>query len=149
MATAMAQTGATLPDGRFNNRYASNNMKSPDLECILEKLRPFQREAFDFATTGKSYRRQWQNDDRPNLDPNLVGKGRILLADEMGELRRLVYSKFRRKRYQMYSSLSLDERDPRLGKDCHFACHNDKLHGRMATAYSMPSQFKTHMASRD
>jgi hypothetical protein len=124
MATAMAQTGATLPDGRFNNRYASNNMKSPDLECILEKLRPFQREAFDFATTGKSYRRQWQNDERPNLDPNLVGKGRIL-------------------------PLSLDERDPRLGKDCHFACHNDKLHGRMATAYSMPSQFKTHMASRD
>ena len=58
---------------------------SPDLQCILEKLRPFQREAFDFATTGMSYRRQWQNDKRPKLDPNLVGKGRILLADEMGK----------------------------------------------------------------
>jgi SWI/SNF-related matrix-associated actin-dependent regulator 1 of chromatin subfamily A len=68
----------------------NNNNMSRDLECILSKLRPFQREAFDFATAGKTSNRQW-NDDTPHkqknavqLDPNLLGKGRILLADEMG-----------------------------------------------------------------
>lgn len=65
------------------------NNTSPDLQCILKKLRPFQREAFDFATRGASFRRQWsaseQNDNKkPKLDPHLIGKGRILLADEMG-----------------------------------------------------------------
>jgi SNF2 family DNA or RNA helicase len=62
---------------------------SSALERILEKLRPFQREAFEFATKGTTYSRQWASDDarKPQtepLDQNLIGKGRILLADEMG-----------------------------------------------------------------
>lgn len=70
---------------------------SSALEHILEKLRPFQREAFDFATKGTTYSRQWASDDddddadydsqKPQtkpLDQDLIGKGRILLADEMG-----------------------------------------------------------------
>lgn len=67
---------------------------SPNLQCILGKLRPFQREAFDFAVHGKSYPRQFANDNENDkkrydetsvaIDPTLIGKGRILLADEMG-----------------------------------------------------------------
>jgi SNF2 family DNA or RNA helicase len=67
---------------------------SSALEHILEKLRPFQREAFDFATKGTTYRRQWESDDVSRTgkhqtesvdeNSNLIGKGRILLADEMG-----------------------------------------------------------------
>jgi hypothetical protein len=59
---------------------------------ILPKLRPFQREAFDFATKGTLYARQLANhptEQRNNnavlsFDRSLLGKGRILLADEMG-----------------------------------------------------------------
>jgi hypothetical protein len=64
-------------------------------EDIMSMLRPFQREAVDFATQGKLYQRQFSNNDDSNksadtkennisYDPNLLGKGRILLADEMG-----------------------------------------------------------------
>ena len=62
---------------------------SSALDHVLEKLRPFQRETFDFATKGTTYSRQWASDDaqKPQtkpLDQDLIGKGRILLADEMG-----------------------------------------------------------------
>lgn len=53
---------------------------------ILSKLRPFQREAVDFATKGTKYERQFRSKltkDTP-LESELIGKGRILLADEMG-----------------------------------------------------------------
>jgi hypothetical protein len=64
-------------------------------EDIMSMLRPFQREAVDFATQGKLHQRQFSNNDDSNksavtkdnnisYDPNLLGKGRILLADEMG-----------------------------------------------------------------
>jgi SWI/SNF-related matrix-associated actin-dependent regulator of chromatin subfamily A-like protein 1 len=59
-------------------------------EQIYPKLRPFQVEALEFATTGKLYHRQWseaasgKNDATSFFDPSLLGKGRILLADEMG-----------------------------------------------------------------
>ena len=66
----------------------------PTLESsILPKLRPFQREAFEFAVRGKIYDRQLNDDSAQNQqygtagasrDPSLLGKGRILLADEMG-----------------------------------------------------------------
>lgn len=59
---------------------------------VLPKLRPFQREALEFAVNGKRYDRQVSpstaasNTKTPNaqFDPSLLGKGRILLADEMG-----------------------------------------------------------------
>lgn len=89
--------------------------QSPLLQNILKKLRPFQLEAFDFATKGITYNRQWGegeastnvsdgSDESTNnarikskarstttqnksfkfdYDPALLGKGRILLADEM------------------------------------------------------------------
>jgi hypothetical protein len=99
--------------------------ESPLLQNILQKLRPFQLEAFDFATKGSTYNRQWgegeasnndsdgrnhkshnkdrnkskarptttttnnnnynnyNNSCRFEYDPALLGKGRILLADEM------------------------------------------------------------------
>ena len=78
--------------------------KSPTslFEDILPKLRPFQREALEFATKGTPYRRFHKNnqgskereagqknnkDETKNCsfeEPSLLGKGRILLADEMG-----------------------------------------------------------------
>ncbi|CAB9499376.1 annealing helicase and endonuclease ZRANB3 [Seminavis robusta] len=65
---------------------SDNNKKtliSTELQGLLSKLRPFQREAYEFATLGKvSSRLQPSSDFRH--DPDLLGKGRILLADEMG-----------------------------------------------------------------
>ena len=65
---------------------ASRSEPPDDLSCILKKLRPFQREAFDFATKGTTYSRQWADESKDNklLDTSLLGKGRILLCDEMG-----------------------------------------------------------------
>ena len=61
------------------------------LEQVLPKLRPFQREAFEFATRGEKYERQFSSEEAAAsvdfgdvTDPSLLGKGRILLADEMG-----------------------------------------------------------------
>lgn len=88
-------------------------MDNPHLEPLLQKLRPFQREAYDFATKGSVYSRQWardvgasssarkgnkrkreakdqpindsdNDDDNFEFDDQYLGKGRILLADEMG-----------------------------------------------------------------
>lgn len=55
---------------------------SSDLQCILEKLRPFQREAFDFATGARNRNdvQLLRNDFTQQQQPH----GRILLADEMG-----------------------------------------------------------------
>jgi hypothetical protein len=58
-----------------------NNKMRDDL---LLKLRPFQREAYEFATQGKITPRQC-NDGKPDdlqYDSALLGKGRILLAGE-------------------------------------------------------------------
>lgn len=54
----------TLIDNTTNEDYNDN----VELSTLLDKLRPFQREGFDFATQG--------------LKEN-NGGGRILLADEM------------------------------------------------------------------
>lgn len=67
------------------------------LDQVLPKLRPFQREALEFATEGKLYKRQCADEDTTSstgaslssaacttTDESLLGKGRILLADEMG-----------------------------------------------------------------
>jgi hypothetical protein len=52
---------------------------------LLSKLRPFQREAYEFATQGKISPRMRQSSDASlHYDPELMGTGRILLADEMG-----------------------------------------------------------------
>jgi SWI/SNF-related matrix-associated actin-dependent regulator of chromatin subfamily A-like protein 1 len=92
---------------------SSASSSSSLLGQVWPKLRVFQREAFEFATQGKRYDRQWSSaaaDDLSSsssspssplpgakiiqnpyamggsdyLDPSLVGQGRILLADEMG-----------------------------------------------------------------
>ena len=75
------------------------------LQTLLTKLRPFQREAFEFATQGIIPKREctsWHkssssasssstkkkkessNNDSFRFDRSVLGKGRILLADEMG-----------------------------------------------------------------
>ena len=91
---------------------SSTALNNPLLEEIQPKLRPFQREAFDFATKGTFYTRQFHEAQKPklssgsrrasssksrtethqtstttieaSLDRSCLGKGRILLADEMG-----------------------------------------------------------------
>lgn len=61
-----------------------------ELKQLLPKLRPFQREAYEFATQGKVSPRlsgpqqKGQNEGRFDYDPERLGKGRILLCDEMG-----------------------------------------------------------------
>jgi SNF2 family DNA or RNA helicase len=66
---------------------------SPELERLLKMLRPFQREAYEFATKGIVSTRQFSsganNKQRKTnfpviYDPKLMGNGRLLLADEMG-----------------------------------------------------------------
>jgi len=79
------------------------------LDQVLPKLRPFQREAFEFATKGEKYARQLNSKPmstasgsptenkskasssssttaslKTHDDSSLQGKGRLLLADEMG-----------------------------------------------------------------
>ena len=83
-----------------------NSRKTEALSQLLTKLRPFQREAYDFATQGIVNSRQYNTtttttaatiDDKGKkstgpssslssiyYDEELHGKGRILLADEMG-----------------------------------------------------------------
>lgn len=62
------------------------------LEQVKPKLRPFQREALEFATKGKRYGRQLSKESLKSsnktaevvVDRSVLGTGRILLADEMG-----------------------------------------------------------------
>jgi hypothetical protein len=74
----------------------------PLLYRLLPKLRPFQREAMEFAVTGKRHARQMtleatittntsttEHDNTPQQIYN--PQGRILLADEMGLVRTLLY----------------------------------------------------------
>ena len=86
-----------------------NNEDPLLLPNLLKRLRPFQREAYDFATKGTVFTRQFsksidqkgtmknnykkktttiKNDTKNDLpisyQTELLGKGRILLADEMG-----------------------------------------------------------------
>ena len=98
----------------MNTNSMSNDNDNPHLGPLLEKLRPFQREAFDFATRGIVSGRQWEkvpvrptqrkngkhsgkgnkcttgdDDDYDatksfKYDAQYLGKGKILLADEMG-----------------------------------------------------------------
>lgn len=91
----------------------NNKKRTPLFDEVLPKLRPFRREAVDFATQGTQYRRQFHysstktaeaasssdssNKDSKNThllddssnnnsftDRSLWGRGKILLADEMG-----------------------------------------------------------------
>lgn len=63
----------------FTSTSAENNKMRDDL---LLKLRPFQREAYEFATKGKSTPRQFDDGKKDDFqyDAALLGKGRILLA---------------------------------------------------------------------
>jgi hypothetical protein len=63
-----------------DNNIENNKMR----DDLLLKLRPFQREAYDFATQGKITPRQWNDSKQDDFhyDPALLGKGRILLAGE-------------------------------------------------------------------
>ena len=72
---------------------ASTSAASEELTQLLSKLRPFQKEAFDFATQGiVSQRMMMMKDQNPqqqqptnfHYDPDLLGKGRVLIGDEMG-----------------------------------------------------------------
>jgi SWI/SNF-related matrix-associated actin-dependent regulator 1 of chromatin subfamily A len=78
-----------------NETHASETASSDEvLSRLLGQLRPFQREAYEFATQGTISTRQSSSDNdndndkkdnsSHNPDLNLLGKGRILLADEMG-----------------------------------------------------------------
>ena len=66
----------------------SDNDSNPLFREVVPQLRPFQREAVEFATQGKLYARQWTHENVSSnshrIDAKLLGKGRILLADEMG-----------------------------------------------------------------
>lgn len=85
-------------EGQDNNNQDDDDDDDESLQNLLKQLRPFQREAYEFATEGKIYQRQWRSDDKetkqqsqngntlsstlsiPSYDPELLGKGRILLA---------------------------------------------------------------------
>ena len=54
-----------------------------ELQELLSKLRPFQREAYEFATQGIVSTRLGSSDNF-RYDPDLLGKGRIGIFDEMG-----------------------------------------------------------------
>jgi SWI/SNF-related matrix-associated actin-dependent regulator of chromatin subfamily A-like protein 1 len=100
-------TGGVEPnDGRDRKELQITKDKHPLLSKLVSKLRPFQREALEFAVLGRQYQRQFTvNDtdtstsgdgdgktaavsstDLPEDDhaSSLLGIGRILLADEMG-----------------------------------------------------------------
>jgi hypothetical protein len=72
----------------------SNNKmdESPELTRLLKQLRPFQREAYDFATKGIVSTRQFSSTTMLNktrrapvvYDPKLKGNGRVFITDEMG-----------------------------------------------------------------
>jgi hypothetical protein len=122
---------------------------NPHLEPLLAKLRPFQREAYEFATKGTSFNRQWAEEqleeDAFEYDEQYLGKGRILLADEMGlgkvSLPVICFATCRH--FNMYShpiSAILD---------CDISRNHDTLHTRMATAHTLPRFPSSHMAVRD
>ena len=57
---------------------------SNELKSLLEKLRPFQREAFEFATSTKSIESKSSFTKKKNdVVSHDNHRGRILLADEM------------------------------------------------------------------
>lgn len=73
----------------LSSREPEDSIKDPLLPQILPKLRPFQREAFEFAVHGKRFARQWdpsaeeysvESTSKQELNPD----GRLLIADEMG-----------------------------------------------------------------
>ena len=55
---------------------------SDELDSLLRKLRPFQREAFDFATNAKSPTTTNNNSAKSSGRKGCT-TGRILIADEM------------------------------------------------------------------
>jgi hypothetical protein len=75
-----------------NNDVTDDTPHSPQLASLLSKLRPFQREAFDFAVHGASCQNGNQTGASgkryalPSDDGSVAGAGtgRILLGDEMG-----------------------------------------------------------------
>lgn len=95
--------------GESSGSNSNNNEDNELLAHVLKQLRPFQREAYDFAAKGLTYGRQCSTSTdggdgggggygkkstsssssskiarSTSYDRNLLGKGRILLADEMG-----------------------------------------------------------------
>lgn len=71
-------------DGVVDSATATSNENNKMRDDLLLKLRPFQLEAYEFATQGKITPRQFNDGKRDDLqyDPALLGKGRILLAGE-------------------------------------------------------------------
>ena len=86
----------SLPSQLSSSSSPSSSEHNDELHQLLKKLRPFQMEAYEFATQGVvSPRMKQQNQNQRQqesssssspfeYDPDLLGKGRILLADEMG-----------------------------------------------------------------
>lgn len=81
--------------GSDNEELNISSDKHPLLSKLISKLRPFQREALEFAVLGKQYERQFVVEEASSVkhkakstlpadSSQLLGKGRILLADEMG-----------------------------------------------------------------
>jgi SNF2 family DNA or RNA helicase len=86
-----------------HNENSHTTIERPELVRLLKELRPFQREAYDFATKGIVNSRQFssvttasndnneRNINRPivynkpkKLNGNCCNNGRLLLADEQG-----------------------------------------------------------------
>jgi hypothetical protein len=85
---AMMRTIRKKPITIMTKNPYTKQTSNPHLEPLLAKLRPFQREAYDFCVTGKASSRQYADSSASapegEYDPQYLGKGRILLADEMG-----------------------------------------------------------------
>ena len=85
-------------DYEYTNSSSIPNQR-PLLQDVLPRLRPFQREALEFATKGKIFERQWKNDST-TARPTGQGKvssspnGRLLLADEMVRMLNVVIPLF-------------------------------------------------------
>ena len=69
-------------DNTNNNKHENNDDDDEALSFILKKLRPFQREAYDFCCKGIVSERLASGNFE--YDAQYLGQGRILLADEMG-----------------------------------------------------------------
>ena len=81
------------PPSASGKKKADPFADKPLLQEVLPKLRPFQREALEFATQGKIFARQWKNSGSTKSSDNKSQRtqktpppprGRLLLADEMG-----------------------------------------------------------------
>ncbi len=93
-STAGAASGTASGTGNTctsTSSHASHSRRDNDLDVLLQKLRPFQKEGYEFATstrkstsTDESGRGHGHGHGHENGGGGGGGDGRILLADEMG-----------------------------------------------------------------